>query len=257
MLLGVEVIAVIPPGHGEEGRPGFARDCVAATPFVAPLASDEGARVLAELEEAARFWDAWGEGSWPSLQQRLLTAYEGSLGVHQRYFPADAGKWPPRFVAAFEPAAGGRAYLTGGMCIRPQPRIDRENAEPKTARRVELGLWLQEALVPEEKRLVAWLSGQSDLPWARTTWLGDGHTMPCSALPSPFTHLLFTATPEAEAELPQAGAFFGDPVRLLWGVPITGAERELAVREGSFALLDRLRRAGATLPAGARAEVTS
>lgn len=256
LLWNDEVIAMLPPGHGEEGRPGFAKGCIAATPFVAPLDSEAGARALTELEEAARFWDAWGEGSWPTLQQRLLASYEAALGEHLRYFAADAGKWPPRFVAAFEPAAGGRALLTGGMCIRPQPRIEREHPEPAAARRIELGLWLHEALVPEEKKLVAWLSGQSELPWARTTWLGEGHTMPCSALPAPFSHLLFTATPGG-AELPQAGAFFGDRIKLLWGVPITAAERELAVREGSFAVLERLRRAGAGLPAGARAEVAT
>ena len=97
--------------------------------------------------------------------------------------------------------------------------------------------------------IMGYLSGQTNLPWNRHTWLGEGHTIPCDALSrarqdSAFTAVLLVRRPTGAPviELPD---FRGDPVSLLWAVPITEPERALAMDSGSAALLERLDRAGA------------
>jgi hypothetical protein len=126
------------------------------------------------------------------------------------------------------------------------PGVERAFEDPAPHRRIELGIGLSSAVDAEtERRVASWVGGQSGFPWMHHTWLGPGHTIPCSAFgegSAVAAVLLREAPPGApHVALPD---FRGDPVRLLWGVPITAEERALAQREGSGALAARLDAAG-------------
>ena len=77
-------------------------------------------------------------------------------------------------------------------------------------------------------KFAAFLAAQSDLPWQQFTFLGHGHTISCDVLAadpalSAFSALLLVKDPPGAPgfELPEMG---GDPVNLLWTIPITAAD---------------------------------
>jgi hypothetical protein len=122
-------------------------------------------------------------------------------------------------------------------------------ADPAPLRRNELGLAVDDSSFEEAGReVMAYLSAQSNLPWHHYTWLGEGHTIPCDAFAKTRTNSRFTAVLLAHqpcgAPSVRLPDLRGDPVRLLWAVPISDSERTLAMASGSAALLDRLARAG-------------
>ncbi len=257
LLEGGDVLAVIPP---DARVAGWARDCTEETPLAAPLGAPGDNPIFERLADAVRFWDAWSETSWGEVQARLLGAYERALGPHRTYYKIDGDRWPPRFLARFEPE-GAVVLATGGMSVRPQPKVTEVHEDPRSVRRVELAFGLEPSLLgADPKLLLSWMSGQSALPWDRYTWLGRGHTITCRVIPQPadgprFTHVLLADDPPGAPEL-SLPPFMGDPVRLLWLLPITAREHALAEAEGAETLLDRLRRAGAGAIHRPRPEVT-
>ena len=113
---------------------------------------------------------------------------------------------------------------------------------PADFRRIELGIALCSKLPePTLKAAAQYLSGQTRLPWDQFTWLGAGHTIPCDVLTG-FPAVVLTPSPPSAPRL-KLPKFRSDPVTLLWMLPITEAERKLAMDQGSEALLERLRKA--------------
>ena len=93
-----------------------------------------------------------------------------------------------------------------------------------------------------------YLAGQSNLPWAQGTWLGEGHTVPCDSCPSAkdgsnFSAVLLTKAPAGGPRL-RLPSYRGQPVNLLWCLPITESERAFAMAESGDELRRRLEAAG-------------
>jgi hypothetical protein len=131
---------------------------------------------------------------------------------------------------------------------------------PELHRRIELGLCLDPA-IPDEQlaQLAQYLSAQTGLPWAQYTWLGNGHSVPCELLPEnpdgpPLTAMLLLQQP-AGAPVVGLPTYRGDLVNLLWMVPITEGERQLAIEHGSEVLIKKLAAAGVGWRLQPRAEV--
>ncbi len=237
---GDDVLAVLPPWAGRDGCPGFARDCRTVTPLAWPLRQPgRDSPILARLDEAMRYWDSWQRGEpWPELQRGLVEAYGRAFGPHTRYYTIDASKWPPRFLT--EHVADGRTVcLTGGMSLRPQPQVDRYYENPAAVRHVELALSVPGSV---DSAVMNHLSQLCAMPWHMNAWLAPGHTVPARGLPGPFSWFLVRddTTPTSLPDLLSRG----EPVNLLWLLPITESERDYAVAEGSEALLERLDAAG-------------
>lgn len=123
--------------------------------------------------------------------------------------------------------------------------------DPSPHRRIELGMCLGPPFATDEHvmRMAKYISAQSDLPWTQFTWLGNSHTIACDGLPGGeadgFASVLLLASPAGMPKfaLPRIR---GDDVFVLWLVPITEAQRLLAVREGSAVLAARLWSRGVT-----------
>jgi hypothetical protein len=237
-----ELLAVIPPGTRDEGDfSGFARESRERTKLAWPLEAAEGEATREAVKKAQAFWTAWeAEDAWPKLQDRLLRAIDAALGNDGRSFAVDGGEWPPRFVAVRR-TRKAMVFVTGGVSIRPQPGVARAPERPLGPRRIELALALRgEVDDAAQKRLITFLGGRAELPWLRTTWLGHGHTLGCDVIPGGrFTAVMFAEHPAGAPKLvlPEVE---GEPVTLLWLIPITTAERALAVAHGSKVLRDRL-----------------
>ncbi len=120
---------------------------------------------------------------------------------------------------------------------------DRVNPTPGPRRRIELGVLLPaDASEKQIRRVLSYVSGQSRFPWSEYAWLGDGHTMPYDAWPDArfaFSALSAKHLIMPRVEIPDA---FGDPVTLLWMVPITKEERALAKRRTTQKVLADLPR---------------
>ena len=169
-----------------------------------------------------------------------MARIETALGSHSNYYAIDGGKWPPKALIRI-PVGNGIALVTIGVSTRPQPNVEMYTDQPEQYRRIELGVvlpkqWPDEAI----KNFASYLSGQSSLPWDRYTWFGSGHTIKCDSWQNrKFTHALITTDPPSLPSF-SLGTQFGDPVKLLWVLPITSEEQKLAADQGSEKLLKTL-----------------
>ena len=84
------------------------------------------------------------------------------------------------------------------------------------------------------------MSGQSELPWTRYTWLGSGHTIACDAWQNPDFRFALLQPRHPAVATPTLKPQFGDPVNILWFVPISADERQTAIDHGSERLMDVL-----------------
>jgi hypothetical protein len=238
-----EPLAIIPPWNGSDGFDGYARDCTAESSLCWPLRADNA--LHDRLRAAEEYWAAWdgSEDPWSIVQREQITAYTDQVGQYEKYYGIDGGEWPPRALLRI-PVAGGIALATAGICLRPQPVVESAVGDPAEYRRIELGAGLASDAIAYFDPFARYVSGQSNLPWNRRTWLGPYHTIPCDAFPdTSFSAVLLCRSAPGSPAL-SLPAFRGDPVNMLWMIPITSIERELAIERGGAELMRRLADAG-------------
>ncbi|MFT5433279.1 MAG: hypothetical protein ACI9OJ_003984, partial [Myxococcota bacterium] len=249
-----ELLAVIPPWAGVDECTGYARDCTGQTPVAWFLGALVNNPVRAKVTQAMAFWDSWKDGDqWRPFQEAILAEWTRHLGAHSHYYKIDGNRWPPKFVA--RAGEHGSVFFTGGMAIRPQPRIDIVWNEPDAIRHVELALALDPSLAAamtdeQATEIVRGLSRLVSFPWAHAGWLGPGHTVPTTGLPigpsgQSFDALLVLADPPNAPDivLPE---YRGQKANLLWLVPISATERAAAMAAESQSMLDNLWSNGAS-----------
>ncbi len=248
LLEGAEILAVLPSWAGLGNFPGYARDCIAENPLCWPL--PVGPSLAERIRLAREYWGLWDDDSfWEEYRDALLAPIEAALGrPHAQYFAIDQGQWPPKAILRFD--LDDRSLLiTLGVSVRPQPGVELVAEDPIALRRIELAAAFDPECPSDEVLAFGrYLSAQSGYPWVQGTWLGEGHSLPCDSVPPAlggpaFGAVLLTAHPAGAPRI-DLPAVWGDPILLLWMIPITPEERELAVRDGSDALLGRLIAAG-------------
>ena len=111
-------------------------------------------------------------------------------------------------------------------------------------RRIELGMAVDGEVMTESNavQMASALAEFVHLPWARLTWLGEGHTLASEVAPVGFESFLLAnelASEQAQFALPKRE---GDRPTLLWTTPITEAERQFAQADehGGQKLRERL-----------------
>ncbi len=237
-----QMLAVIPPWGGFKDFSGYARDCVGESPLCWKLGDP---KVMNErISSAQRYWSSWEGGEvWPNCQDAFMAAYERVLGSHTRYFAIDGDHWPPK--ALIQINSGGLTYLlTLGISLRPQPKVEMYHDDPTDFRRFEFGACFASNISADTiSRFGNYISGQSNLPWERFTFFGNGHTIGCDNFAGdphlkPFNSILLLDAPPGVPEL-NPPRMFGEKVSLLWTVPITAREREMAERDGSKSITGR------------------
>lgn len=231
-----DILAIIPPWSGTNGFHGYARDSVGQGQLAWELTADN---VLHQrFAEAQRYWRAWeNETFWPASQCRLIGAIETTFGVHSNYYAIDGGEWPPKAILRI-PMRDSVILVTIGVSLRLQPNVEMYTERPELLRRIELAAclphdWTDAAI----KQFASYLSAQSNLPWSQYTWLGSSHTVPCDSWRnSTFTAaLLLTSNPHGpDLDL---GEIDGDPVNVLWLLPISEKERQRAMDHGSAEII--------------------
>lgn len=229
-----DILAIIPPWSGMSGFDGYARDNIGDGPVAWELQRDNV--LYQRFRHAEDYWEMWNGELWATVQKSLLDKIEATLGRHSNYYAIDGGEWPPKAIVRI-PVHNHVFVLTVGMCLRPQPNVEFYTESPQHLRRIELGAVLPEHWTdPQITGFCQYLSGQSNLPWTNYTWLGAGHTLPCDSWNNGlYEYALLKSTHNSIPSL-TLPAQFGDPVNMLWFIPITATERMKAMNEGSESL---------------------
>ncbi len=234
-------------GWSDAGRGmlGYSRDVIGQTPFGWSL--DDAMESLApRLQQSRAYW-RWRESAtgWEQFQQALLGHLTSRLGPGGHYWDASAGHQPQTGVTE-RPSDSHTILSTVGMSCQRMPVVEQVLHDPSGYARIELAL---ATTLPgaQAARVFLWLA---TYPWRAVTWFGPGHSVrwygdPASfPLGSGFSSVLLLDSPGALAG-PQAPdlsgfTFNGDPVRWLWVVPISEADRQMAKEHGSGRLVSRL-----------------
>jgi hypothetical protein len=126
------------------------------------------------------------------------------------------------------------------------PVVEQVLDDPSGYARIELALATTRPGA-QAARVFLWLA---TYPWRAVTWFGPGHSVRWYGEPaafplgSGFGSVLLLDSPGAlggpEAPDLSGFTFNGDPVRWLWVVPISEADRQLAKEHGSASLVGRL-----------------
>jgi hypothetical protein len=234
-----EILAIIPPWSGTNGFHGYARDNIGKGPVAWELTPSNA--LFERFKQAQSYWRKWDDNElWPSIQSSPITQLENVFGRQTKYYAIDSGQWPPKALVRF--AWEDRTILvTVGVALRPQPNVEMLTETPEQLRRIELGAvlpggWSEEAV----QGFASYISGQSNLPWNKYTWLGPGHTLPCDSWQNPDYKAALLQAGHSGASQIALERFVGDPVNVLWFVPISEEERQVAINQGSERLKSRL-----------------
>lgn len=229
---GDEILAAVVPWSGVEGFAGCSREATADTHVASPFPADGS--VEARFRAARAWWAKWAspENPWPELQQQVVSAYERDLGRPGGFAPIDDGRWPPRALVRI-PRIGGEALVTMGLSIRPQPLVELVAEDPSRIRRVELGVALPSGSGDDGvSKYGSILVGLADMPWTRFLPLAEGVALMTGEIPgTPYTGitLLPASSFGPRVSLPN---WEGDPVSLLWLVPLRADEMEEMKKSG-------------------------
>ena len=228
-----ETLAVIPPWSGLEGFHGYAAGCAAESPLCWPMPDNQ--RLVQRIDAAAEFWQACESDNHPfsDLQPQILTAYQHTFGNsdeneadHGRYFSIDGGKFPPRGLVQFERTG---VIATVGLSLCTQPAVELFTENPTEYRRIELAVQLKSEQMADSEFVESVSRQVSSLaahPWRNLTWFGPGHTCGLKGVVEDSASALLVRDDQRNSSSPvNLPAFRGDPVHLLWLVPITADQQ--------------------------------
>ena len=234
-----EILAIIPPWSGQHGFNGYARDQIGEGPLAWELQPDNILR--RRFEEANRYWNSWDQSDfWVSIRDPLMQQIEQVFGTHDKYYAIDGGEWPPKALLRLS-TDYGTVLITIGVSIVPQPNVELSTDTPEAYRRIELAALLPFDWTDDEvMQFGANLSGNSTHPWQSYTWLGPGHTITFPGWKNPEFDSALLVYDHPQIERFPLRPVLGDPVNILWYLPITRQERDLATEHGSQTLLKNL-----------------
>jgi hypothetical protein len=240
-----EVLAIIPPWSGSEGFQGYARECHIKSPFCWPLPDHPA--LYERIQKSDEFWNSWGgdDSPWNRCEPKLLEAYEKIFGPVVNYFSIDGGQWPPKTLAQFN-WENLLVVLTVGVSSCPQPLVEMRFDVPDRHRRIEFAAcFTSDAPASLVTSFCQYMGGQSKLPWSNQSCFSHGHTISCdlflkSQLLPDFSSVLLGSQaelPVTQIELPKLE---GDPLNLLWMIPVFENERKYLQETHNFSLINQI-----------------
>lgn len=241
-----QLLAVIPGWSLYQSKQvSFSAGCIRKNRLTAPLGSASTNEYYARAEQQRHFWRDWHDDQqWEKIQHEMLQVYQARWGESVKYYAIDQGSWPPMALSQHW-HNGVWYFVTLGMSIRPMPQVDYlfEELAPQY-RRVELALAVDGEVMTEANavQMASALAEFAHLPWARLTWIGEGHTLASEVAPVGFESFLLANALAPEAASLRLPKRDGDRPELLWATPITEAERHFAQsdEQGGQQLLQRL-----------------
>jgi hypothetical protein len=180
------------------------------------------------------------EESTLELVQLRETVYGELFGESDTVFHELLPLVPHIDVYRFQPSNGRDFYtfVTGGMSDLPMSSPKQMGAD---VRRAELVFYAAD----DGQEYAELLRSLAHFPHDNRTWLHWGHTMPNGNPPQPIldaqaldTFLFLPTIVIADSELGKRLSWNGDPINLLWVVPISTTECNLKLEHGTDAVFD-------------------
>ena len=246
-----QLIAVIPPWSGLDGFHGYASNCINESSVCWPM--PDNPLLMQRIDSAREFWASWADSTsdaegrsvpaspFAIQQPQVLANYRKRFGIEsgeEKYYAVSGDQFPLRGLLHHQ-TDRLEVIATAGMSVCPQPAVEMFVDDPANFRRIELALVLPrqnnqddlDALTPVMEQL----SGLSGYPWQQLTWFRDGHT--CGFKFGEYSALLLLDDANGSrmtgVEPERLPEFRGDPVSLLWMLPMT--ELQLAqLKEGTL-----------------------
>jgi hypothetical protein len=223
-------LAVIPPWSGVEGFHGYAADCAEESPVCWPM--PDHPQLFKRIENSVEFWDSFSrtdrdpfgalQSTWLATFQRFIDTTDLLFEPH--YFAIDGGKFPPRGLVHFQHEQRN-IWSTVAMSLCPQPMVELFSNHPGQQRRIELVIdWSGRLDDASCDKVSQWLSGLASFPWRNFTWFGHGHTCQMNNVLPGFEAALFANDSVVQKTSLDLPSFRGDPIQLLWLVPLTGEQ---------------------------------
>ena len=230
------LLAVIPPWSGLDGFHGYASNCVNETSVCWPM--PDNPMLTQRIKRSQEFWNQWAQsrtdpakGPFAVQQPQILANYRERFEIvagEENYFSVGEGVFPVRGLLRHQ-TERFEVVATVGMSVYPQPAVEMFADDPSKFRRIELAL-----LLPKEESsqsvtgALAQVSRLSGYPWQQLTWLGPGHT--CGFSFNDYSGVLLIddrlGSGIAGVDALPLPAWRGDPVNLLWMLPVTDKQME-------------------------------
>ncbi len=194
-----------------------------------------------------------GHSTLPAIAMREQ-AYTELLGpefqVHHELLPLI----PHIDVYCFSPQGPREffTFITGGMSDLPMNAPSQLGRE---ARRVEFVFYTEQASEHDAQQYAELLRRLAHFAHDNQAWVHWGHTIPNGTPPSPMlgtknldTLLLMWSIVDPDSTLGERLVIDGDPVNLVWCVPITSAESRYKLDRGANALYEVFERVQHPVP---------
>lgn len=234
------VLAVIPPKAGLYAFPGFSRYAVGQNRYAWEMPEELRLHWMQQVADCDQLWEhSHAAGFWQSLQSMHLKILDGFFGKNTGYYAIDEGKYPLR--AVIEGKKNGVVYgFTAFLSLFQQPEIEVYIKNGWQHSRIEFGFAAAEHLADKPKiQAYNCFMALAKYIYRDTVFFAHGHTNTWDGIPGFHAFLFLNARAIEGMESPQYPKFMGDPINLLWAVPITKAEYDFAVQNGSGELLQR------------------
>ena len=224
------VLAVIPPWSGYKDFHGYARYAAGTQPYAWEMNEQARDAMLDRAFRGDMFWEKTADGSyWPEAQAFHLRVTERFFGKHTQYYAIDEGKFPPR--AVIEGKKDGVVYgFTAGISHFVMPQIEMYVKNANEHHRIEFGFAVKENISAIRMEAYNCFMSLAKCIHRDLTFFAHGHTNTWNGIPGFHAFLFVNARALRGIEAPAYGNAGGDPVNLLWAVPITKEEYDFVVK---------------------------
>lgn len=254
------VVAVIPGWAGADSFYGYSRWAVGRSGLAWELDGDAAAWLADKVERSEAYWGwrlAPAARAWDEIRSDGLDHLTTSLGPSDDLREVSPGSFPELVVSRHR-AGTSDVWVTAttGLSGARMAGVEQYVDDPAPVARVELAIARDR---PDDVGADL-LASLATIPFGRTTWFGEGHTV--GDAPGTFPGLgrdcvavLLTTRPTYRAPDLSGLERRGDPVRYLWVVALDAEAFQLARTRGAAAALASLRareRFGGTGDLGSR-----
>ena len=239
LLQNGEVLAVIPPKAGLYDFPGFSRYAAGQNCYAWELPPEHAAYWKEQAHAAEALWrESHTSAFWQGMQNKHLTVLNEFFGKNTGYYAIDDGKYPLR--AVIEGNRDGVTYgFTAFLSIFPQPEIEAFIRGAEEHRRIEFGFAAEDAVSGVKMQAYNCFMAMAKAICRDTVFFAHGHTNTWEGIPGFCAFLFVNARAVRGLPAPEYGSFAGDPINLLWAVPVTREEYDFVVKNGVSDLLHR------------------
>ena len=224
------LLAAIPPWSGYNGFHGYARYAAGQQQYAWELNEQARDAMMMRAFKGSQFWEKTADGKyWADTQKKHLLITEQFFGKHTQYYAIDGGEFPPR--AVIEGKKDGVVYgFTAGISHFIMPRIEMYVRNANEHHRIEFGFAAEEVCSSIKMEAYNCFMSLAKSIHRDLTFYAHGHTNTWDGIPGFHAFLFLNARALRGMDAPVYGKIDGDPVNLLWAIPITKAEYDFVVK---------------------------